>query len=473
MSDWAQLTPAERGQARLRYQEAKQVPPPDRRSRWDAYQALPPEQEAARRPRRRAGGAGQGPTRSRLRSGGTGRATRTQAKSNIVPNPAYSQPPRPIGPTVVQAAPGATTTLDHPPRRRRRRTSRPGCRRSRRRRSSSTSRPCCRSADRRRRPCAPSVQPAAGPSASPRPPAAESPPARDAAPRRRRAARAPSAPPVPDAPHGVLRLRGDDPVRHRRSSRADRRDFRRADRPSPPAERHGAAHLRVRDLRHLLRVVWSRAARRCPCRLGASASRPRRRPPSRARALSATSPAASSGSSRRPWSPRWQLAPWPSLGGSPPASSSTRCRHDRPARQFWHDAAVPDPPRRRARRPPPASALDRVLVELAGADAHHVLDLGDEDLAVADLAGLRGLDDGVDAALGVCSLTTTSTFTFGRKSTTYSAPRYSSVCPFCRPKPFTSVTVSPDTPISASASRTSSSLKGLTMAVICFMAGSG
>ncbi|MNK95501.1 hypothetical protein D3C87_1157390 [compost metagenome] len=67
------------------------------------------------------------------------------------------------------------------------------------------------------------------------------------------------------------------------------------------------------------------------------------------------------------------------------------------------------------------------------------------------------------------SLTTTSTFILGRKSTTYSAPRYSSVWPFWRPKPLTSVTVRPVTPTSARASRTSSSLKGLTMAVICFM----
>src|SRR5262245_34550625 len=69
-------------------------------------------------------------------------------------------------------------------------------------------------------------------------------------------------------------------------------------------------------------------------------------------------------------------------------------------------------------------------------------------------------------------LTAASTFTFGRKSTTYSAPRYSSVWPFWRPKPFTSVTVSPDTPTSASASRTSSSLNGLMIAVICFMGDS-
>jgi hypothetical protein len=67
------------------------------------------------------------------------------------------------------------------------------------------------------------------------------------------------------------------------------------------------------------------------------------------------------------------------------------------------------------------------------------------------------------------SSTTTSIFTFGRKSTTYSAPRYSSVWPFWRPKPFTSVTVKPVTLTSARASRTSSSLKGLITQVICFM----
>src|SRR2546423_13925478 len=50
---------------------------------------------------------------------------------------------------------------------------------------------------------------------------------------------------------------------------------------------------------------------------------------------------------------------------------------------------------------PCASRSDGVFVRLAGADAHHLLDRGDEDLAVADLAGLRRLDDRVDAALGV------------------------------------------------------------------------
>src|SRR5512139_3529010 len=67
------------------------------------------------------------------------------------------------------------------------------------------------------------------------------------------------------------------------------------------------------------------------------------------------------------------------------------------------------------------------------------------------------------------ALMATSIFTLGRKSTTYSAPRYSSVWPFCRPNPFTSVTVRPVTPMADNASRTSSSLNGLMIAVTNFM----
>src|SRR5450432_3269374 len=65
--------------------------------------------------------------------------------------------------------------------------------------------------------------------------------------------------------------------------------------------------------------------------------------------------------------------------------------------------------------------------------------------------------------------TATSMRVLGTKSTTYSAPRYSSVCPRCRPNPLTSVTVMPETPMSESAARTSSSLKGLMIAVTSFM----
>ena len=67
---------------------------------------------------------------------------------------------------------------------------------------------------------------------------------------------------------------------------------------------------------------------------------------------------------------------------------------------------------------------DRVGAGLAGADADRFLDRRDEDLAVADAAGLGGLLDGLDGLVAACRRpSTTSIFTFGRKSTTYSAPR--------------------------------------------------
>src|SRR5262249_33829961 len=52
--------------------------------------------------------------------------------------------------------------------------------------------------------------------------------------------------------------------------------------------------------------------------------------------------------------------------------------------------------RRAGHEPRYASALERGIVRLAGADADDAVDVGDEDLAVADLAGLRGLEDRFD-----------------------------------------------------------------------------
>jgi len=67
------------------------------------------------------------------------------------------------------------------------------------------------------------------------------------------------------------------------------------------------------------------------------------------------------------------------------------------------------------------------------------------------------------------SSTTTSILTLTTKSTWYSAPRYTSLCPPWRPKPLTSLTVMPLTPISAKAALTSSSLKVLVMISTFFM----
>src|SRR5579859_5402986 len=67
------------------------------------------------------------------------------------------------------------------------------------------------------------------------------------------------------------------------------------------------------------------------------------------------------------------------------------------------------------------------------------------------------------------SPTTTSTLTLGTRSIVYSAPRYCSLWPFCRPKPRTSVTVRPWMPAWVRAVLTSSSLYGLMIASTNFI----
>jgi hypothetical protein len=110
MTAWAKLTPKERTEARMHFQEAKQLPAQDRRARWDAYQALSPEQkqQLAERAAPPAEAARKNASPTAVRSV---RDAAPQAKSNIVPNPALVAAPRAVAPTVVQARPGATTTL--------------------------------------------------------------------------------------------------------------------------------------------------------------------------------------------------------------------------------------------------------------------------------------------------------------------------------------------------------------------------
>jgi len=99
MHEWAGMSAQERGQARLRYQEARQLSPQERQQRWEAYQALPPEQR--RQFAEQATPATARPAPHAVPS----------TKSNLVPDPAEVGKPRAVGPTVIQAKPGATTTL--------------------------------------------------------------------------------------------------------------------------------------------------------------------------------------------------------------------------------------------------------------------------------------------------------------------------------------------------------------------------
>lgn len=110
MTAWAKLSTRERTEARLHFQEAKQLPAQDRKERWDAYQALSPEQKQ-QFVERAAPAANDNARRPGPRADRPGRDAAPQAKSNIVPNPALAAPPRAVSPTLMQARPGATTTL--------------------------------------------------------------------------------------------------------------------------------------------------------------------------------------------------------------------------------------------------------------------------------------------------------------------------------------------------------------------------
>ena len=113
MADWARLTPLQRGQARLNFQEAKQLPAQDRQERWNAYQALSPEQKQQLAARAAPASTVEAQRKSAaMPATSADKTTRQppQTKSNIVPNPTFSAAPKAISPTVVQARPGATTT---------------------------------------------------------------------------------------------------------------------------------------------------------------------------------------------------------------------------------------------------------------------------------------------------------------------------------------------------------------------------
>lgn len=107
MTEWVQMTPAQRNQARLQFQDtSKTSSDEERRARWQAYQALPSEEREALVARARERRAVQSSSAAR-RTEGAGRD-----KINIVGNPyAAVAPPRPVAPALVQGNPGVTTFL--------------------------------------------------------------------------------------------------------------------------------------------------------------------------------------------------------------------------------------------------------------------------------------------------------------------------------------------------------------------------
>ncbi len=100
MRDWAAMTPDQRGQARLQFQQAQRWSAEERRQRWQDYQSLHPQARSVLAER----------WRFEQPEGGGAAARDDGAKRNLVEVGPSARPPRQAaGPTAVRAPRGATT----------------------------------------------------------------------------------------------------------------------------------------------------------------------------------------------------------------------------------------------------------------------------------------------------------------------------------------------------------------------------
>lgn len=110
MAEWARMTPAERANARLQFQETRQLSPDERQARWQAYQSLPDEErrQLAQRAKPEAGKGVAAAAPPAARAGGQ------LADGGNVKRSASTPPSAAAAGTTtdnrVQVKPGATTT---------------------------------------------------------------------------------------------------------------------------------------------------------------------------------------------------------------------------------------------------------------------------------------------------------------------------------------------------------------------------
>ncbi len=102
--DWTAMSPADRLNARIGFQVARQLTAEQRQARWEAYQALPAEERQALADKALARRQAQAAARP-------AKTLAAQPKSNIVPAAPKLLPAVPVAASVVQARPGATTVL--------------------------------------------------------------------------------------------------------------------------------------------------------------------------------------------------------------------------------------------------------------------------------------------------------------------------------------------------------------------------
>ena len=113
--------------------------------------------------------------------------------------------------------------------------------------------------------------------------------------------------------------------------------------------------------------------------------------------------------------------------------------------------------------------LNSLIAFLLCADPDGFIDFGNEHFAVADFAGLGGLDDGGDGALDTSVSQHHFEFDFGQEIDGVFAAAIDFGVALLAENPLTSVTVMPSIPISPSASFTSSNLNGFIMASTFFI----
>ena len=410
MNEWARLTPAERGEMRLRYQESQQVPAPDRSAKWQEYQNLPPDakQQLAARAAASAAPAKADPLPGA--KAGSGTREGSQAKANVVPNPTLAQRPTPVAPTMVQAAPGATTRFitrpATPPEHQQ--SGMPKITATPEFVNGSTLLPQPRAAGRGRGPGAVDAAPA--------------PPGRPAS---QAAGRAEAGSMTPDSGAAAPRAAAaSTPSLLRRMACFVYEAtlmfgialvpallgtlFFAQTGQSHPLQSEGVVRAFALVVYGIYFVgCWSVRGQtlamqtwriRVVTAEGARLSQARALARYVACCIAWFGPATLVAAALH-------LRPWPTLGavvlGIVVYALLALAAPGRPvlARHRLRHAAG-----RHARRAGAGPELDRVLVDLAGANPDHALDRGDEDLAVADLAGLGGLDDRLDAALGVAVL---------------------------------------------------------------------
>jgi hypothetical protein len=101
MSEWAALTPQQRTQARLNFGETQQLSPDDKKAKWEAYQALPPEEK-----RKLAASAAKPPA-----TAAAVRPVPPQKLADVPKKPPEVAKPRPVAKTPrIATAPGQ---VDH------------------------------------------------------------------------------------------------------------------------------------------------------------------------------------------------------------------------------------------------------------------------------------------------------------------------------------------------------------------------